>query len=420
MNSTNIENIQNEEIKTSNRIFSNSDLELEFSNINNINSADELNNNNHENNGNNNQINNNNNDNDNNINNNNINDNNNNNNNINNNNINNNNINNINDIMDILLDIMLNENIENQEIDMNKILNSDLINELIIDKFIFRKDYYNQKIDENNKLYVSWLKKIYISNFYNQSGQNILIRNKKIEVPDYPILKKNIEDKLFFCLNPQCNSIIYMTDEQKNKLDNISDLIYYEGHYKIRSYEKVRCPLCLKYKCIYCNKISTLLNSNCCIRQLQNACAKYNIYFSEYYNLFKIMIFVPIIRSLYIACMINFEYFRALTMKDKLMQSKKRISIMIQNNIPSNIISGTYQSKFKRNSMIIISLLNIFGSICWALPYILFLELLFSFTMFLGFCTKNKFFKYKMKIYYLLAFIPGLRRRANGEIIYII
>ena len=132
--------------------------------------------------------------------------------------------------------IKVNENIENQEINTNKILNSDLIQELINDKFIFRKDYYNQKIDENNKLYVSWLKKIYISIFYNNSDKNILIRNKKIEVPDYPILKKNIEDKLFVCLNPQCNSIVYMTDEQKKKLNNIKDLIYCK--YKLISNKK--------------------------------------------------------------------------------------------------------------------------------------------------------------------------------------
>ena len=409
MTSTNIENIQNDELRTSNRIFSNSDLELEFSGINNRNSANEININNQVNNEINNQINDqNNNDNDNNNNDNNL------------NNINDNDINNINDIMDVLLDMMLNENIENQEINTNKILNSDLIKELVNDKFVFRKDYYNQKTDENNKLYVSWLKKIYIRIFYNNfDKKKMLIPNKRIEVPDYPILKKEIEDKIFFCLNPQCNSIIYMTNEQKDKLKKIKDLIYYEDYYKILSYSKERCPLCLKYKCIYCNKISTLLNSNCCIKQLQNACSKYYINFDDYYNLFKIMLLVPIIRSFYIACMINFEYFRALTLEDKLMQSKKNISNMIQNNIPSNIISGTYQSKFKRSSIIIISLLNIFGSICWAIPFIIFLELLFTFTMFIGWCTKNKLFKNNMNKFYLLAFIPGLRRRAHGEILYI-
>ena len=407
MNSTNIEKIQNDELRNSNRIFSNSDLELEFSKINSINPVDEINNN-EANNENNNQINDHNNDNDNN---------NNDNNNINN--INDNDINNINDIMDILLEMMLNENIENQEINTNEILNNDLIKELVNDKFIFRKDYFNQKIDVNNKLYVSWLKKIYVSIFYNNSDKNMLIPNKRIEVPEYPMLKKKIEDKLFFCLNPQCNSIIYMTNKQKDKLGRIKDLIYYEDYYKKLSYSKERCPLCLKYKCIYCNKTSTLLNSNCCIKQLQNACEKYNIHFSDYYKLFKIMLFVPIIRSFYISCMINFEYFRALTLENKLMQSKKSISNMIQINIPSNIISGTYQSKFKKSSLIIISLLNIFGSICWTIPFIVFLELLFIVTMLLGCCTKNNFFKHKMNLYYLLAFIPGLRRRFNGELLYI-
>ena len=57
MTSTNIENIQNDELRTSNRIFSNSDLELEFSGINNRNSANEININNQVNNEINNQIN---------------------------------------------------------------------------------------------------------------------------------------------------------------------------------------------------------------------------------------------------------------------------------------------------------------------------------------------------------------------------
>ena len=170
MTSTNIENIQNDELRTSNRIFSNSDLELEFSGINNRNSANEININNQVNNEINNQINDqNNNDNDNNNNDNNL------------NNINDNDINNINDIMYVLLDMMLNENIENQEINTNKILNSDLIKELVNDKFVFRKDYYNQKTDENNKLYVSWLKKIYIRIFYNNfDKKKMLIQNKII------------------------------------------------------------------------------------------------------------------------------------------------------------------------------------------------------------------------------------------------
>lgn len=431
VNSIILENIQNVgDSRTSKRIFSNSDLELDYIHINEKNIEEQKDNSiNQGNNDINNQNNQNNNDDeeqeeDNNISNNSANDNNNNaNNNANNNNNNNipnNNPNNL--LINLFLDILDDEILNNDNVVKQKKAHNDLIKELRNKNLIFLKDYSNQKTDKGNISYVSWLKKIRghffhikLNNTKNNNIENRLIFNQRIEIPDYEILKNEIEKKLFFCFNPQCNCIVYMDKKQKEKLKEIQDLIYNEDLEDIGNYKKDRCPLCLKYKCIYCQKTSTLLNANCCIKQLLIACSTSIPSYGVDYCIFKFALFSPIIRVFYMACMVNFGFFRGLTLEKNLLQSKQFITRMIEQNINSNIIFGTYQAKFSRISMFIISLLNILGSICWALPFILYIEIILIVSMFIGFCTKNKFFRRILYYFYLLAFIPGLRRGVHGR-----
>lgn len=402
-NSINLENIQNiESYRTLKRIFSNSDLELNYSNNDrNINQESEQNNINQEND---NEIHNQNNQNGNNNNEDNISN-------------NSSNINNSLNIFDNLFDLVSNNEGNNNE-NNNIIQNLDLIKELINENSIFIKDYYNQKINDN-LLYNKWLKKIYIKlNFPKEESiiEKPLIINKKIDISENNIIRQEIEKKLFFCLNPQCNCIVYMTQEQKEKIKNIKNLFYNENLETIGEYIKDRCPLCLKYKCNFCNKTSTLLNANCCIKQLNYACGSLTFNFCNYHAIFQIALFIPIIRLFYMSCMINFGLFRGLTLENKLLQSEKSILRMIGNGMTSDVIFGTYQSKFKRFPLIIISLLNIFGSILWAIPYIIFLEVILIILMLIGFCTKYQYYKQITNDCYFLAFIPGLRRGITGTL----
>ena len=258
VNSINLERIQNEDdVRTSKRILSNSDIELNFSQLaanrnteeirlnhnnennnianedNNDNAEDNQNNNNNDQNGNNGQGNNDNNNHDNSL------------------------------IMNILMNMVddndIEDNIDNDNNNNNeaKIQNRKLIKELKSNNYIFIKDYSDQIVDENNISYASWLKNLYIKmNFsYNiEKAKNPMISKHKIETPEFPKLKEKIEKKLFFCLNPQCNCIIYMNKAQKNKFHEIKDLIFSEEINDIDNYLKERCPLCLKYKCKYCHR----------------------------------------------------------------------------------------------------------------------------------------------------------------------
>ena len=207
-----------------------------------------------------------------------------------------------------------------------------------------------------------------------------------------------------------------MNDKHKELLYQIEEYGYYENYETIKGYDKDRCPLCLTYKCIICNKTSTFFNANCCRTQLTIGCAEDNISFKEYYCIFKFVIFFPIIRVAYIANIIHFQFFRALTRENKLLQRKEKIKEMIDNNYTSDVIFGTYQSKFRGIPMFIISLLTIIGSICWALPFALYYELYLILEMFLYLFSINDKFKRRMNLLYLLAFVPGLRRNKFGEI----
>lgn len=419
-NSINRENDDNEgNSNTSKRQFSNSDLEFDYSYIINMEQPinEEIyqeNNNNHNNEDNENNDNHNDEDNE-----------------------NNNNINaNVNDNINNLSDSFSDGNNNNNNIKEKKIEPYILLlNELINDNHIFKKDYYDQKIDDNNKLYKAWLTKIYnklknesinIKNTKEDTIENNLETNniKHITInqkTEYALIKKELEKSLYFCVNPGCNAIVYMNKKHEDSLKKIKDCSYDEPFEYIRGYNKVRCPLCLTYKCIYCNRASTFYNANCCLRQLIVACTSKNNHLTikYYYCIFKFVIFAPIIRVAYISIMINFLLFRALTLENKLLQRKEKIIEMMNgpNNTSAHIF-GTYQSKFKRIPMIIISILTIIGSICWAIPFFLYFELFLIVSMFLYIFSIKDFFMKWMHLIYLLAFVPGLRRNKQGEIHY--
>ena len=421
VNSINLERIQNEDdVRTSKRILSNSDIELNFSQLvanrnteeirlnhnnennnianedNNNNAEDNQNNNNNDQNGNNGQGNNDNNNHDNSL------------------------------IMNILMNMLddndIEDNIDNDNNNNNnevKIQNRKLIKDLKSNNYIFIKDYSEQVVDENNISYVSWLKNLYIKmNFsYNiEKVKNPMISKHKIETPEFSKLKEKIEKKLFFCLNPQCNGIIYMNKAQKNKFHEIKDLIFSEEINDIYDYLKERCPLCLKYKCKYCHRTSTLLNANCCFRQLIRACSDNDYRFCDFHPLFLLVLFNPITRVFYMASMINFILFRGLTLENKLLQSKEKINNLIDSHITSYFIFGTYQAKFKRVPMFVISLLNILGSICWAIPFYIFIEIILNILMIIGCFTRKNLFRMITCCFYLVAFVPGLRKDISGHL----
>lgn len=314
-----------------------------------------------------------------------------------------------------------NNNAENMKKDRKSIMQ--LNKELINNNFIFLKDYYEQKLDENNKLYVSWLENLYIKLKKEKKNlkNNTLNIKQKIEIPDFSIVKAEIENKLFFCSNPQCNSIVYMTENQKKKFNQTNNLFYFDTYQNAYMYNKDKCPICLRYKCIYCNKSSTFFNANCCIQQIQNASENTDFPCCEFYCVFWPFLYIPILRSFYFANMINFELFRGLTLEKKLLQNKRNIKEMIQLNNSSEKVFGTYQSKFGRKYMIFIGLFNILGSICWTIPFLLFIEIILIVLMFIGFFSKDiSLFKRIINKYYLLAFTPGLRRNKEGRLYYTI
>ena len=183
------------------------------------------------------------------------------------------------------------------------------------------------------------------------------------------------------------------------------------------SNKDIICPFCLKYCCSFCKKSSTFLNANCCIHQTLFSCADPNFNCSQYSCFISFFLFFPIIRVFYISCMVNFGLFRALTLESKLLQSRQEISDMIIHNFNSDTIFGTYQSKFGRCSMIIISLLNIFGSILWSFGFIIYIEIILIILMLINCFTEKCYFKKLMNLVYLLGFIPGLRRDTQGVLV---
>ena len=292
------------------------------------------------------------------------------------------------------------------------------------ENFVFFREYYNQKLDENNDKYISWLKELYIKIYHPNERKLGLdlknLANQKIEIPDYLVLKEKIENKLIYCMNPYCNCIAYMNRDQKGILRDIKNIIFKEESWFYKGkYKKTRCPICLKYTCNFCNRSSTLLNANCCYRQLITAYGEEDGGICDYYSIFCCLFLWPIIRVFYMACLINFSLFRGITRKDKLLQSIENISRMTSNGMHSDVIFAPYQSKFKKVPMIIIGLLNIFGSILWAFPYFLYIEIFLNVGIFTCCCVEKYCLCLMITNYfYLLAFIPGLRKNETGKILF--
>jgi len=314
-----------------------------------------------------------------------------------------------------------NNNENNNNLNQINLSKKKLIEQLKNENFIFFREYYNQKLDENNSKYISWLKKLYIKLNYPDIKSNQLELkpsfNQKYKIPEYPILKEEIENELINCMNPYCNCVVYMTERQKEELREIKDFIFKENSWFYNgNYKKTRCPICLKYICHFCNRSSTLLNANCCYRQIITAYGKADEEICNYYCIFGFLFIFPIIRVFYMACLINFGLFRGITRKDKLLQSIENINGMIHRGTYSDIIYAPYQSKFNKVSMIIIGLLNIFGSILWALPYFFYIEIFLNVSMFTCCCVERGCLcKMISNYFYLLAFIPGLRKHEIGK-----
>ena len=286
------------------------------------------------------------------------------------------------------------------------------------EELILVKDYYKQEMREENKKFLYWLQKIYRKK-YERKDINYLSRlniDNNIEIPDYPEIIKDLRNNLFECPNYKCNSIIYLSDCQRKLFNKMPDL-YLEQEFNskfLTGYEKTRCPLCLKYKCKYCNKLSTLKSSLCCPLQAFKAC--YETKVDEYKNIIFILTFyIPFVRVWYFGFMTNFPFFRALTRASKL--SKNLIDILRNMSNHHYISFWTYQSEFRRfGSLRIYNIFHISGSIFWTFSYgIIFEEILIVF-MAISFIVKKEIFKKFLNCYYLFGYIPGLFR-SNGRII---
>ena len=237
---------------------------------------------------------------------------------------------NINNINEYIIEANNDYNISNTDNnteskkDEDSKIHYDLIKELNDNQFIFIRNYSDEIIDENNKLYVSWLKKNYVKinnlnskNYLNKI--NIFLNTRKS--PNFPELIQNIKENLFICENPICKSIIYLTENQKKKLKeikNVSLVAHQYDFYFILNYQKIRCPLCLKYKCIYCHRSSTLKSSFCCLSQYFMTCYNADVY--QYLYPLAYSIHIPIIRVWFLSFVANFFFFRSITKKNKLLE----------------------------------------------------------------------------------------------------
>ena len=119
----------------------------------------------------------------------------------------------------------VNDNEISEEEKENEKFHKDFIQELKNNKYIFIKDYPEQEVNELNVKYINWLKNLYKKKFFSEEKKyiNKLINNKKLII-DYHELYLKIKNNLFFCNYPKCNSIIYISDTQKNKLEIIQNL----------------------------------------------------------------------------------------------------------------------------------------------------------------------------------------------------
>ena len=209
---------------------------------------------------------------------------------------------------------------DNQEEKQNQIFHKNFIQELKSNKFIYIKDYPEQEINEKNINYINWLQNIYtkIYLFKEKNLPNKLINNKGI-FADYYKLNLELKNNLYFCTYPKCKSIIYMSDKQKDKFKKIQNLFLKDFNYEYRDifyFEKIRCTLCLKYKCKYCNKISTCKFNYCCFYQAFKAC--YESKDIDIHNcLINFAICTPFVRIWYYGFMFSYPFYRLLTRPKK-------------------------------------------------------------------------------------------------------
>ena len=175
------------------------------------------------------------------------------------------------------------------------------------------------------------------------------------------------------------------------------------------NYLKTRCPLCLKYKCIYCNKSSTLISSLCC--PYQAFFSFYNSGIKEYKSDFNYYILIiPIIRVWTYGFMMNFPFYRGITKTNNLLKEKKEIKRRIQLGTPEGVVCGVYQCLMEDNCKFYINIFHISGSILWTIPYLMFFEFILSiFFLFDKILRKNNY-KKLIDCFHLFIFIPGLNR----------
>ena len=318
--------------------------------------------------------------------------------------INNNNINNIEDINNNS-DIINITNDSNDTEDKKFYLN--LILELKGNNFIFTKDYFEQKTDEKNKKYVKWLQNIYKTiHFPNDKKylNKIKIHNN-YETLNYSDLYGKLKNNLFTCTNPKCKSIIYISKNQKNSFKKIQNLEIKDLKYdneRNRGYNKVRCPLCLKYRCKYCNKLSSLKISFCCPFQAFIAC--YNSNFSDYMCPYILLIYTPFVRVWLFGFMFSFPFFKSLTRPDYLLLTKREIQRR-KNDMYSREAFGLYFTKNERD-LDPMNIFHISGSILWTFAYVIIFEEFLVFFMLISLIFNKNYFKKFCNCFYSLCFLP--------------
>ena len=323
---------------------------------------------------------------------------------------NNNNINynNNNNNSDNTIDISEYLYIKNEKMNIHK----ELVQELKKENFIFEKEFPELKVNENNKKYVYWLRNIYLkkNSVYNNNYNKLKI-NIKYEIPDYPKLLEEIKDNLFFCCNPKCKSIIYLSKKLYNKFKNIPDIYLEEKLIDgviITGYEKKRCPLCLIYKCKFCKRFSTLKSSLCCPFQAYKACYETNVikYEAPY---IKLSVKTPLLRVWYLGFMTNFPFFRSLTKTHKLIQKKNDILRKIDSGMIAGKACGLYQINLNEDHWFFLNVFHISGSILWVFSYVLFFEEILLIFMAVSFILKGQYYRKFWNCYYLFSMTPGLR-----------
>jgi hypothetical protein len=277
-----------------------------------------------------------------------------------------------------------------------------LIEELKNNEFIFIKDFPEETTNEKNIKYINWLYMIYNKNKESNNNKNNLNKlkiNNKNEKEDYTELIKKLKNKLFFCINPKCKSITYISDNLKNKfeeLQNLKDFNYINE--ELNGQKKIRCPICLKYKCIYCNKLSTLKMSYCCPLQAFTTC--YNSKIRRHNCLYSLCLYTPIIRVWFFGFTLSFPLYRSLTKPGKLLLNKEK---MINKNREE---FGLYWTKSEYEEFDIMNFFHITGSIIWTIVYAIIIEEFLIFFMLICFIFRKNYFRQFLNCFYLLCFYP--------------